>query len=284
MYSLVPLERKLNKGALLSEHDREALSAHLGRPRTIAARSEISLQKGEARQAFLVVEGWAYSYKILPEGARQIVEIAIPGDILGMSTLQLRRSDLLAAAATDMVVQDFTADAFEKLVRTSTGTAMALLRNRALDESMTIEHLVDIGRRTAVQRVAHFMLELYERLRAVGLADGGRFRCPLTQPLIADALGLTAIHLNRVLRELRTDGLLTFRDGTVALRNPDALIRLSGFNPSYLDPDARVGRRGEDGTEESEPARSRSRPADPWVAAIGSAGRASRRPAGAIKP
>lgn len=245
MYSQIYLERKLNTRSLLNEQDRVALFTHFGRPRTINARSEILLQSGDKRQAFLVVEGWACSYKIMPDGARQIIEIAIPGDILGMSTLQLRHSDLLAFAVTNIVVQDFTSVALEKLVTASPQTAMALLWNCALNESVTIEHLVDVGRRTAVQRVSHFLVELYERLAIVNLAIDGEFRCPLTQPQIADALGLTAIHLNRVLRSLRVDGLLTFHSGTVKLLNIDRLKHLSGFSTSYLDQPQSSRLRGE---------------------------------------
>jgi CRP-like cAMP-binding protein len=100
---------------------------------------------------------------------------------------------------------------------------------------MVVEHLVGLGRRSAIERTAHFLLELGARLRLVGLASADRFTCPLSQYMVADALGLTAVHINRVLRQLRERGLLTFRDGEVIFDDLDGLIALAEFDTAYLD-------------------------------------------------
>ena len=102
---------------------------------------------------------------------------------------------------------------------------------------MVVEHLVSLGRRTATERTAHFLLELGARLRLVGLADKSGFKCPLSQYLLADALGLSAVHINRVLRELREARLLTFQKGRVTFDNYDALVGLVDFDRAYLDHD-----------------------------------------------
>jgi CRP-like cAMP-binding protein len=107
------------------------------------------------------------------------------------------------------------------------GTAILWAASR--DEAMVVEHLVNIGRRTALERTAHFFLELAERLRLVGLATEREFPCPLNQYVLADALGLTAIHVNRVLRQLREDGLLTYKAHRVTLLDVSGLKRLAGF-------------------------------------------------------
>ena len=100
---------------------------------------------------------------------------------------------------------------------------------------MVVEHLVDLGRRSATERLAHFMLELGERLRLVGLADKTGFACPLSQYHLADAMGLSAVHVNRVLRELREEGLLTLQKGRVVYDDYDALVEFANYCYSYLD-------------------------------------------------
>ncbi len=98
-----------------------------------------------------------------------------------------------------------------------------------------MEHLVGLGRRNADARMAHFLLELGVRLSLVGIDSREGYACPLTQYHLADALGLSAIHVNRVLRKLREDKLVTFRDGVVVFDNYEALVALADFDPAYLD-------------------------------------------------
>jgi len=100
---------------------------------------------------------------------------------------------------------------------------------------MVVEHLVNIGRRNAIERTAHFFMELAERLSLVGLATEAEFKCPLNQFVLADALGLTAIHINRVLRQLREQELLTLRKGSVKIHDLNRLRKLAGFQGGYLN-------------------------------------------------
>jgi CRP-like cAMP-binding protein len=127
-------------------------------------------------------------------------------------------------------------DAFTRTPRLATAVLWAASR----DEAMVVEHLVDIGRRSAPVRMAHFLLELGSRLRLVGLADRTGYDCPLSQYLLADALGLSAVHVNRVLRELREEGLVTFQKGRVVFDNYDGLVDFAGFDRDYLDHDGPV--------------------------------------------
>lgn len=98
-----------------------------------------------------------------------------------------------------------------------------------------VEHLVNVGCRDAAERMAHFLLELGDRLAFVGLGSKDGYACPLTQNLLADALGLSAVHVNRVLRQLREAGMVTFRDGFVAFDGYDQLVKFAQFDPSYMD-------------------------------------------------
>jgi len=111
----------------------------------------------------------------------------------------------------------------------------ALLWAASRDEAMLVEHLVSIGRRNAIERTAHFFLELAERLSLIGRATKAEFKCPLSQTILGDALGLTAIHVNRVLRQLRERKLLTVRKGRVHIHDLRGLRKLSGFKGSYLN-------------------------------------------------
>ena len=110
----------------------------------------------------------------------------------------------------------------------------AILWAASRDEAMVVEHLVNIGRRNSIERTAHFFIELVERMLLVGLSNETRFECPLTQKVLADALGLTAIHVNRVLKQLRELNLITMQHGSVIIHDLLGLRKLSGFQGGYL--------------------------------------------------
>jgi CRP-like cAMP-binding protein len=147
----------------------------------------------------------------------------------------LRTADHSFEAITDAVVS--TVDVARMLQTFSEfprlGTAILWAASR--DEAMVVEHLVSVGRRSAIERTAHFFMELAERLNLIGLATETDFKCPLSQYVIADALGLSAIHVNRVLRQLRELKLLTFQLGNVEIHDLAGLKKLSGFRGGYLD-------------------------------------------------
>jgi CRP-like cAMP-binding protein len=235
MHTLNALQRKLSSHSQFDSAERKILAAQFGRPQVFAARQELDFEKYSDRNAYLVEEGWAYTYKILPNGNRQVVEFGIAGDILGFCELQMRRGDLLAATVTPAILHELTAGSFAAVMRSAPRIAAALLWSGAQHQGMMVEHLIDLGRRSATQRVAHFMLELWQRLNMVSLGGKDGFKCPLSQPLIADALGLTAIHLNRTLRELRIAGLMVMGDGFVEIRDEKGLAQLAGYDSTYLD-------------------------------------------------
>ncbi len=113
------------------------------------------------------------------------------------------------------------------------GTALLWAASR--DEAMVVEHLVSIGRRSAIERTAHFFMELAERLSMIGLGTTQEFECPLNQTVLGDALGLSAIHVNRVLRQLREEDLLSLRKGVVRIHDLAGLRKLAGYRGGYLD-------------------------------------------------
>lgn len=230
-----PLTRKLSAFVALSEEELAVLERLHIRRKTFVAGRDLVHQGQSEQAAYILASGWVVSYKIQPDGSRQIVDFQIPGDFLGLRSVLLHTSDhgiepIVDIEAAEVLVGDLL-QAFAQTPRLATAILWAVSR----DEAMVVEHLVGLGRRDADARMAHFLLELGVRLSLVGLGTRKGYGCPLTQYHLADALGLSAVHVNRVLRKLREDGLVTFRDGHVTFDNYERLVALADFDPAYLD-------------------------------------------------
>ena len=232
-----PLARKLGAFVALSEPELAALAVFHQRRRTFEPGVDLVRQGQLGQLAYILADGWVCSYKLLPSGTRQIVDFQVPGDFLGLRSVLFRTSDHNVEAMTKVEVSEVLPndliDAFANTPRLATAVLWAASR----DEAMVVEHLVDIGRRNALERTAHFLLELGARLKLVGLGTRQGYACPLSQYMLADALGLSAVHINRVLRQLREEGLLTFRSGQVIFDDFERLVELADFDTAYLDQD-----------------------------------------------
>jgi CRP-like cAMP-binding protein len=159
----------------------------------------------------------------------------VPGDCLGLRSVLLRTSDHSFATITDALVSIVPSQRITSLFHDRPRLGAAILWAASRDEAMTVEHLVNIGRRSAIEGMAHLILELYERLQLVGLATPTGFDCPLNQHAFADALGLSAIHVNRTLRQLRERGLITLSGHRLVIHDPEKLRELAEYDSSYLD-------------------------------------------------
>jgi CRP-like cAMP-binding protein len=230
-----PLTKKLGAFVALSPAELAILSNLHQRRRIFVAGRDLVDQGQADHAAYILQSGWACSYKLLPDGQRQIIDFDIPGDFLGLRSVLLRVSDHSIVPVTDIEVTEVHAsdllDAFAQTPR----LAAAVLWAASRDEAVVVEHLVGVGRRDAGARVAHFLLELGARLAVVGMGSKAGYDCPLSQYLLADAVGLSAVHVNRVLRQMRESGMLTFRDGHVTFDNYAKLIDYAQFDPTYLD-------------------------------------------------
>jgi CRP-like cAMP-binding protein len=229
------LLRKLNHFLPLGEDEVAGLAQIEARPRAIPAGTEL-VQEGQTDQhAFIVQQGWAYCFKLLPDGGRQVIDVRIPGDFIGLRSVLLRTADHSSTTITNVVVAEVSAtqmiETFQQLPR----LAAAMLWAASRDEAMVVEHLVGIGRRSALARTVHFLVEVGLRLELVGMSSEHGFACPLNQYVLADALGLTAIHVNRMLRVLREIGLLTFRNGEITFHDFPRLRQLAEHHEAYLD-------------------------------------------------
>ena len=229
------LVRKLNRFLPLGRDELAAVAELESKRRPIAAGTDLVHEQQIGHHAFILEDGWACSYKLLPDGGRQVIDFPIPGDVIGLRSVLLRASDHSFAAVTNIIVAELSARqliaAFEQQPR----LGVAFLWAASRDEAMVVEHLVNIGRRNALVRTAHFLVELGLRLQLAGLGSETGFACPLNQYLLADAVGLTAIHVNRILRQLREGKLLTFRDGRVVFHDLPRLRQLAGHHSGYLD-------------------------------------------------
>jgi CRP-like cAMP-binding protein len=203
-------------------------------PRTVQRHRDIITEGRNYGNIFIVVEGSAIRYRILHDGRRQVINIILPGDIVGTLGYFMESSLFSTKALTEVSVASVSFARLTALSETNPRLVTKIFWLLSCEATIYAEHLVDLGRRSALERVAHFLLELLTRLQFVGLADAQSFKIPLTQELIGDALGLSIPHVNRVLRRLREDHLVVVEDQRVTVWDVDALSELADFEPSYL--------------------------------------------------
>ncbi len=185
-------------------------------------------------QCIVLIEGFACRYRSLADGRRQIVSFHIAGDFLDLQGYLLDRLDHGIGTLTASKIGQIPHSAIEELLGSKTITRR-LWRETVVDGAIHREWLVNVGRRTAYQRVAHIFCELVIRLQAVGLARNGVCDLPLTQGELADATGLSTVHVNRVIQELRRDGLITLRGRMFSALDWEGLKEAAEADPNYLD-------------------------------------------------
>lgn len=200
----------------------------------ISAGTFIAREGDRPTRCCLVVEGFLFRAKTTEAGKRQILSFHVPGDIPDLQSLHLHVSDHDLVALNAATVGFVAHEAMHEITRVRPRIAAALWRETLVDSAMFREWIVNVGRRPAPMRMAHLLAELARRLDAVGLMKDGECRLPLTQVHLADALGLTSVHVNRVLQELRGDGVLDFRNHVLRLGDTARLEQFGAFDPLYL--------------------------------------------------
>lgn len=218
----------------LSQDEIDTLLELQASPRVVQRHRDIITEGRSYGSIFIIMEGNAIRYRILHDGRRQIVNIVLPGDIVGALGYFMESSLYSTKALTEVVVAAVPFARLNALHETHPRLVTKIFWWFSCESTIYAEHLVDLGRRSALERVAHFLLELLTRLQSIGLADEQSFKIPLTQELLADALGLSIPHVNRVLRRLREDQLVVVEDQRVTVKDMDALAELADFEPSYL--------------------------------------------------
>lgn len=218
----------------LSQADVDALANATARPRKVAARKDLIREGDRPGPVFVMLEGWACRYKILPSGTRQILAYLMPGDSCDLHVGLLAEMDHGIQTITSALVATIDRPQMDRILDDHRAVARAIYVAQLVDEGTMRAWITSMGRRSSIQRVAHLMCELYLRARNIGLTSDAHFALPLSQLLLADSLGMTPVHLNRVLKELRLAGTMVLTRGNLLITDPAKLIQIAGFDENYL--------------------------------------------------
>lgn len=233
------LFNKLCRFTDLCDADRDAVDSLCSHQITVEAKRNLIREGERPNDVYLLLEGWGYRYKLLPDGGRHILAYLIPGDLCDIHIFILKKMDhtlgLLSPARVAVISQEKILEVMDKHPRVERALWWATL----VDEAVLREWLVNIGTRDAYTRLAHLFCELWLRMRAVGLADEGSFSMPLTQEELGDTMGLTAVHVNRTLQRMRAKGLISLEKKTLTIHDPRKLMEQAEFSPNYLHLDRR---------------------------------------------
>jgi len=229
-----PFTVRLKRFVDLAADDVETLRGLIEYETAIKRRRDLIVDGYPYSKLCFVKEGIAARYKVLRNGKRQIVSLLVPGDIVGLPGSFLDRASFSVVALTDMKLEVCSHDAFIATCYRRPKFALALSWLAIYDATLYAERIVDIGRRTPIERLAHFLLELHMRLSMVGRASESAFDLPISQEVMSDTLGLSVPHLNRMLAKLRIDGMVTVADRRVEFTDVRSLQMLAHFHPATL--------------------------------------------------
>jgi CRP-like cAMP-binding protein len=229
-----PLLRKLSNFTKLSDEECAAVTECTQDVHEFGAREDVISQGDRTGGVKLLLEGFACRYKVLEDGRRQIVAYFVPGDLCDLRVFILKRMDHSIGAIVASKVAEISPENILKLTHDYPTLTRALWWSTLVEEAIAREWIVNVGQRSALERMAHLFCELLYRFRAVGLNEGNSCTLPLTQVELAETLGLSSVHVNRTLQELRRQKLITLENGTLSIQDLDALKEVSFFNPDYL--------------------------------------------------
>jgi CRP-like cAMP-binding protein len=229
--SLIP---KLESIFDLSEDERQSLENLPMRVTAINADQDIVREGDRPSRCGLLLSGFACTYKVTAQGKRQIVSFNLPGDIPDLQSLHLKVLDSSISTMSPCRVGFITHEALRDLCIRHPRIAAALWRGTLIDAAVFREWVVNVGRREGTSRVAHVLCELLVRLRAVGLVEDHACDLPITQTEFADAVGFTTVHVNRILQQLRNDGLIELKGERLFVPDWERLKQTGEFDPAYL--------------------------------------------------
>jgi CRP-like cAMP-binding protein len=232
--SIDSLIRKLEHYALLSSEDKRALENACGSVRHLAPRTNLVVEGEPAQRVNVILEGFACRYRLQSDGRRQVVGLLLPGDMCDIRVCILKRMDHSIGTLSSVRAAQISLETADALLERYPRLARAFWWSTLVEESITREWVVNVGHRTAFERMAHLFCEIFERLHTVGLTRGDTCDLPLTQAELSDALALSAVHVNRVLMEMRHNQLITLRNQQLTLHDYQALRNIAGFDARYL--------------------------------------------------
>jgi CRP-like cAMP-binding protein len=228
------LIRQLETIAELSAADKAVLAALPLRLKSIRENRDIVREGDRPAECCLILKGLVCRAKMVAGGRRQILSFHFPGDLADLQSLNLGIMDHSLTALTPTQVAFITHDAIRAAINASAGVREAFVTHAMVDGAIFREWIANVGRRTATERIAHIFCECFVRMRALGLVSEETFELALTQADLADAAGLSNVHVNRTLQELRRLGVIKTTGKMHAILNWDLLQEIGDFNPAYL--------------------------------------------------
>jgi CRP-like cAMP-binding protein len=229
-----PLVRKMDSIVDLTSEERDGLRSLPMMVRKVGADQDIIRDGDRPSQSCLLLEGMLFRYKLAGEDRRQIMAFHIAGEIPDLQSLYIKTMDHSLAAVTDSKVGFIQHEALYRFMAEFPRVAGAFWRETLIDAAIFREWMVGIGRRKAPSRIAHLLCEMYVRLDSIGMAENWTVTLPITQEELGDALGLSAVHTNRALQELRGQDLIVFERGKLTILDWQGLVQVGEFDPTYL--------------------------------------------------
>ena len=228
------LIRKLELRDTVSDEEKRILLGAVSHTRSVGPDEDIVRYGDRPSESCLILDGFTCRYKLLPDGKRQITAVHIPGDFVDLHSFIQKKMDHSVGTLTSCQLAFFPHDALRRITEDHPHLARILWLNTLIDAGIYREWLVGMGRRSTPGHMAHFLCELYLRLQVVGLTDASSFSLPLTQEELGDTLGLSLVHTNRTIQQLRREGVIAWEGQTVTIRDWDHLRQLADFDPTYL--------------------------------------------------
>jgi CRP-like cAMP-binding protein len=226
--------QKVSLFAPLSDADRNILQRICSTSTTIKAHQDLIRESEVPGVVHLILTGFACRYKVLPAGTRSIMAYLVPGDMCDWHAFVLREMDHSIATLSPCQVVEIPRATVLEITDKHPAITRALWWMALVDEAVLREWIVNVSRRSAEESVAHLFCELLARLESVGLRIGDGFEFPITQSELADTVGISTVHANRVLQSLRAHGLIELNTHGLQILNIEALKELAGFRPNYL--------------------------------------------------
>jgi CRP-like cAMP-binding protein len=228
------LEARLRAIAALGPADAARIANLPIRLQNLSSGHDIAREGDHVDQCCMLADGYLMRHKIDAEGKRQIVSWHVPGDIPDLYSLHLNPMDHNLTTLGPAVVGYIAHEALNEMLNASASLTHIFWRETLVDASMFREWVVSLGKRGALARIAHMLCELLARLRMVGLAEGNRFSFPASQIDVADATGMTPVHANRMIQQLRSKSLVVWDGANIRIPDPAALAALADFDHDYL--------------------------------------------------
>lgn len=219
--------------AKLDSREKEAMQALAISENSYPADAIIIDQGASIRSIHMVRTGWGCVYRDLSSGERQIIDFPMRCDFVGLRTAGGYSYNTIKTL-TPMSIYEIPLASLEQTIKQTPRLGLLFIEMLSRQRAMLVEHLTNVGCRSAFVRTAHFLLELSERVKSCGMGEPDSFYCPLTQYQLADALGLTPIHLNRMMRELREEGLVVFKSYRVEILDRQRLVQIAEYDGAFM--------------------------------------------------